>query len=113
MSWRLRHPTLTDVNFTVVHYRPYPVPYLCPACGEAHRFKTYHLRLDAAGEVVVSDTIYERLAELDGLPLKTVGKEAHPKPITIDMQNGAGPQTFRTEAFVPRTMRDAVNGSGG
>jgi hypothetical protein len=41
----------------------------CWVCQGVHDFKTYHLGLDQVGDVVVSETVYERLREagLDGL----------------------------------------------
>ena len=108
---RLRHPIERDVNFTVVHHRRYRTPLACQVCGEIHVFKTYHLRLDSQGECVVSDVIWERLAELEGLPLRKVGTEAHPRPQVIrPPMAGTQPENVRerTTLFVPRSMRDAV-----
>lgn len=89
MSVRLRHPSLRGCVFAVVHYRPLREPMFCSPCGTVHTNKTYHLRLDGAGEVVVSDEIYERLLELDGLPLRKVGPEGHPEPQVLMVHNGA------------------------
>jgi hypothetical protein len=113
MSVRLRHSTYRNVNFTVIHHRRYTVPMLCPVCGELHVFKTYHLRLDAQGETVVSDVIWERLAELEKLPLRKVGKEAHPQPQSLTVGPGLAappPETLRepTIGFVPPSMKVAV-----
>jgi hypothetical protein len=111
VSVRLRHPTLRGVTFTVVHYRRYTVPMACGVCGSIHTHKTYHLRLDSQGEVVVSDTVAERLAELEGLPLRNMGVEAHPQPQVLAMPVGAqNGQSLRqpTQTFVPAALREAV-----
>jgi hypothetical protein len=110
MSVRLRHPSLQDVNFNVVHYRRYRAPFYCANCREIHTLKTYHLRLDSHGEVVVSDVIYERLAELDGLPLRKVGK-AKPKPMRLVLPPaGAEVPMEQTEStlYVPKGLREVV-----
>lgn len=91
MSIRLRHPTLRNCTFAVVHHRMLREPMFCASCGMMHEHKTYHLRLDARGEVVVSEEVYERLRELDGLPLRSVGREHRPEPqvlIIHDIRNG-------------------------
>ena len=111
MSIRLRHPTLQDVNFTVVHHRQYRRPLFCAVCAEVHTFKTYHLKLDSQGEVVVSKDIWGRLAELDGLPLRRVGNVRKPEPqILVAPPAGVSPelQAVRTESFVPKKLREMV-----
>lgn len=86
MSVRLRHAQFTDVNFVVVDVaRPYFEPYDCPSCKMTHTHKAYHLRLDSHGEVTVSDEIYDRLAEIPGLPLTKVSKDRNPKPQALLM----------------------------
>lgn len=74
MTVLLYHPSLSSINFNVVHHRRYTEPIFCPSCHEMHEFKTYHLTLDVKGEVEVTEEVYERLAELEGLPLKKRGK---------------------------------------
>src|SRR3990172_10606996 len=93
---RLRHVSLTNCTLVITHYRPYTAPYLCPRCQTTHTHKTYHLNLDSQCEVVVSKTIADRLAELPGLPLKTMGDEAHPRPQRLSM-DGNG-KLVNTEA---------------
>ena len=89
MSVRLRHTQFKDVNFVVVDVaRPYTEPYDCPACRITHEFKAYHLRLDSHGEVTVSDDIYDRLAEIPGLPLAKVGRDRNPRPQVLLMPGG-------------------------
>jgi hypothetical protein len=62
---RVIHPTLRNERLVLVDAeRPYPVPYLCSACGLAHTHKTYHLDLDAEGGVVVSNEVAQVLERL-------------------------------------------------
>jgi hypothetical protein len=129
---RLRHKTLKDCNFTVVSSRPLTEPFFCPQCQVVETFKTYHLRLNSDGEVDVSKTVYDRLAELDDLPLTKVSSRAKPKPqvLIVSPLGGNGqPPIFQipeklaeaaqyaiapvpTKAFVPKSMRRKVKGSG-
>lgn len=103
MSVRLRHPSLRNCVFAVVHYRPLREVMYCGSCGTTHTHKTYHLRLDDHGEVVVSEEVYERLRELDGLPLRTVGAEAHPQPQILAISDArALPAPRPTKLYHPR-----------
>ena len=64
---RLRHPTRRSERFIVTdNRRPYTVPYACLECGITHANKTYHLRLDDAGTVIVSNEIADRLLSING-----------------------------------------------
>lgn len=63
MSARLHHPTHRNVMLVAHTQRPYPVPKWCDSCEESHTYKAYHLRLDDGGNVIVSDTVYERLLQ--------------------------------------------------
>lgn len=113
MTVRLRHPRLHDVNFNVVHYRRYTEPLPCLLCNEIHEYKTYHLHLDSSGEVEVSDEIYERLAELKGLPLKKAGKVAKPKPQVLSMPAPGTPVRLvrpAIELFIPKDLRERNGG---
>jgi hypothetical protein len=96
--------------FTVVHHRRYAAPFACPTCSTIvdgkwietvwHERKTYHLKLDSNGEVVVSREIHERLRELRALPLVTVGPELRPEPITLRV--GGPLQRFQVFEHVPK-----------
>ncbi len=59
---RLVHETLRGGELLIEdRSRPYLVGWFCLSCQREHRHKTYHLRLDGEGAVIVSTTIYERL----------------------------------------------------
>ena len=65
--------------------QPFTTPRVCVACGIRHDMKTLHLRMDSAGETMVSDGVlalleagsvsssYEIVARLDDPPPLTVG----------------------------------------
>lgn len=70
---RVQHLTGRSCTMTVVDgSRPYRAPLVCAArivvrgelvpCGREHVHKTYHLTLDEVGAVIVSETIWQRLA---------------------------------------------------
>lgn len=97
---RLRHAKLRSVMYVVESARKYKAPLLCSHCGTTHEQKTYHLRLDAHGEVVVSPVIWESLkkhvpAEARGVRagLSAVGVEKKPEPIVLGF--GGQAQTFQ------------------
>lgn len=88
---RIQHPSLRNCTYTLVHQgRPLRAPIVCRVCGLVHHHKTYHLALDALGEVTVSETVYERLKEAGLDELKAKGKDPKPEPQRIVM-NGAAP----------------------
>lgn len=107
-SVRLRHPSFRNLTFAVVHHRPYREPLFCASCGLVHTHKTYHLHLDAQGEVVVSEVIFERLSELEGLPLRKVGIERNPQPMTLTVPPAGvnGVVQVPTQIFVPKDLRE-------
>jgi len=77
---RLLHRKLRGVMLVLPHpTQRYKVPYLCPACGVTHERKTYHLRLDGEGAVIVSKEVFERLREM-GLPDLQVMNEVQKPP---------------------------------
>jgi hypothetical protein len=78
--------------FTVETPRRYTVPYLCSTCGRAHELKTYHLDLDGVGDVVVSESVYERLREVDFAGMKVLGEVRDPEPIVLSLDG-------RSEAY--------------
>ena len=83
---RIQHPTLRNCTYTLIHQgRPLTAPIRCRVCGLTHHHKTYHLALDGAGEVVVSETVFERLKEAGLDELKPKGKVPKPEPIRIVM----------------------------
>lgn len=70
---RLQHVNDRSVTYSIAdESRPYRVPLACTGqivingelrpCGRTHVFKTYHLNLDETGAVIVSQTIWERMA---------------------------------------------------
>ncbi len=68
---RIRHKTLRGVLLVVRDQkRPIPNPHnyklpICSTCKVPHDVKTYHLKLDDEGTIIVSKTIYEKLSALD------------------------------------------------
>lgn len=72
---RLVHPTLRNTIFLVERPdRPYRAPVDCATCTPPnaktpvrHYVKTYHLKLDAQGAVIVSEQILEQLRQVPGL----------------------------------------------
>ena len=68
---RLHHPQLRGVTYTITNYAvTLAAPMFCWACSGGpegdpatpraviHTFKTYHLQIDAAGDVVVEKTSF-------------------------------------------------------
>jgi hypothetical protein len=104
-SVKLRHPQLKDVNFVVVSDREFEREQdVCPSCKIVHVNKAYHLRLDSDGEVTVSERVYERLAVIEGLPLKKVGRDRSPKPQVLAIGDPNGPETHN----LPKRLEEAV-----
>lgn len=84
---RLGHDTAR--NQTVVLFHPVKRykngPYLCPKCGTAHVFKSYHLDFDDQGTTIVSIGVFNALREL-GLPgLTIMGEVLKPPPQHLSM----------------------------
>lgn len=68
-------PDLRGRLYLVEHpTRKYIVPKLCGECNVPHVKKTYHLKLDGEGGVIVSEQIFHRLREA-GLPKLNVSNE--------------------------------------
>ena len=68
---RLTHPTLRGVTIAVPHEgRRFTSPQSCSVCRSYHECKTYHLRLDGEGAVIVSQTVLERLRETGFVPIE-------------------------------------------
>lgn len=82
---RLRHPILKGCVYTVEHPRKYLVPLLCGTCGHPHVQKTYHLYLGSDGSVIVSETVYERLREVQLAGLELMNEVAAPPAIILDL----------------------------
>lgn len=85
---RIQHPTERSCSFTLVDgARPYREPWDCPpppaGCGRIHQFKTYHLRLDETGSVLVSLQIWERLQRLPGQPFRLANPVTDPPSQTV------------------------------
>jgi hypothetical protein len=92
---RLHHPSLRRCVFTITNYAVRLVqPMFCAQCsggleGSAprnviHEFKTIHLNIDAVGDVVVAEGIYEMMKR-NGLvgELKATKAIPHPEPMRI------------------------------
>jgi hypothetical protein len=86
---RLHHPELRNVTYTITNYAiPLKAPMICAPClGVVHTFKTYHLNIDNAGNVVVAEELTEMmkrtglLREAGLTPMETIRK---PEPMVID-----------------------------
>jgi hypothetical protein len=100
---RLHHPELRNVVYTITNYAiPLKAAMVCASCkGIVHTFKTYHLNIDAAGDVIVAEELTE-LMERNGLlkeagltPMETIAK---PPPMVISGFGSADvPVTFDRE----------------
>lgn len=80
---RIQHPTKRSTTFTLVDgSRPYREPWTCPpppeGCASTHQFKTYHLRLDETGAVIVSHEILAYLKRISGQPFEVSNEVAKP-----------------------------------
>lgn len=83
---RLHHPTLHSCVMTVEHTRPYKEPFLCPTCQKTHLNKTYHLYLDSSGDVIVSETVLERLQQIGMAGFTIENQVSNPPKITLGLQ---------------------------
>jgi hypothetical protein len=87
---RLRHPDYANALVTVpIPHRPLRPPHLCPTCNLTHAVKTYHLRLDDQGTVIVSATIYEWLKEVGLAGFELVNEVKNPPPIRLELNGHA------------------------
>lgn len=80
---RIRHATERSCTFTLSDgSRPYREPWLCPpppeGCARLHQFKTYHLRLDETGAVIVSAEIWGKLQRIPGQPFALANEVERP-----------------------------------
>lgn len=87
---RVQHPEARNAIYTVLDpTRKYAVPRQCPppkqgGCGQVHVFKTYHLRLDDTGAVMVNDVLYGRLKDrLAASGFVVTGEVLRPPPQVI------------------------------
>ena len=80
---RLHHPVFASCTYVVELAQLYPQPYRCPACGKAHDRKAIHLRLDADGDVIVSQQIYDQLRTVFLAGLEVANEVAAPPPLQI------------------------------
>lgn len=97
---KLHHPDLKNCVYTLVHEgRPLREPMTCSVCGQAHFHKTYHLALNGSGDVIVSETVFERLKEADlgelqakteikKPPKQTVGMASSDQPTVVSREHG-------------------------
>lgn len=97
---RIQHPSLRNCTYTLIHYgRPLKTIIHCRVCGLEHHHKTYHLALDSAGEVIVSETVYQRLKEAGLEELRAASEVARPEaqrivlngfraPLVVSRENG-------------------------
>ena len=89
---RIQHPSLRNCTYTLIHEgRPLRAAIRCSVCGLTHHHKTYHLALDGAGEVVVSEAVFERLKEAGLDELRPLGGVRNPEPQRIVMNGFPAP----------------------
>jgi hypothetical protein len=96
---RLHHPELRNCVFTITNYaQRLVVPMFCAQCsggpeGQSlrnviHEFKTIHLNIDAVGDVVVAEGIYEMMLR-NGLVGELRATKAIPRPEPMRVGMGA------------------------
>lgn len=99
---RLHHPNLRNCTYTLIHEgRPLVAPVNCMVCGNTHFHKTYHLALDGVGDVVVSETVYERVKQAGLDELKVMKEIKKPDPLRVDMNPNGNQKTL----VVPRERK--------
>lgn len=85
---RIHHPELRNCVFTLTQPAVrYPDPFPCPLCQVVHIYKTFHLHLDAHGNTVVDEQIYELFRTNGIVEDLQATKEVIPRPFAI----GLGP----------------------
>lgn len=91
---RIHHPNLRNVTVALEHSRSYTTPLWCIHCpsetdpnekGRWHTKKTYHIKVDGVGDAVVSETIHDRLKEINFAGFKVLGVEQDPEPIVLGL----------------------------
>lgn len=63
---------------TIVHPRPYKIPFMCSTCKHIHERKTYHLALDSEGYVIVSEGVLARLREINLAGMEIINEVISP-----------------------------------
>lgn len=99
---RLHHPELRNVTYTITNYAvPLKASMVCASCsGVVHTHKTYHLNIDAAGDVIVAEELTEvmhRAGLLKEAGLVTMKQIIKPPPMVIEPGNGETHLTFDLE----------------
>lgn len=93
---RLHHKTLHNCVVVIpMPHRDYKVPFNCPQCGETHKVKTYHLTLDNNGDTIVSETVANRLREVNLPEIEVLNVVRHPPKMTLQVAGAA--VAFRIE----------------
>lgn len=86
-SVKVRIKRLRNCVFVFEHpERKYPTPHPCAMCKTYHTHKAYHLPLDANGETVVNEQLYQRLKDAGLLDEMVAVKEVVPRPIAIGLE---------------------------
>jgi len=106
---RLHHPLLRNCTFTITNYAVrLKAPMFCWSCSGGlegssprtiiHEYKTIHLNIDAVGDVVVAEGIYEMMKR-NGLleDLRATKEILQPEPIRLEMGTVAVPLTVDAE----------------
>lgn len=92
---RLHHPSLRNCTYTLIHEgRPVASPegIECAVCNRRHYHKTYHLALDAIGDVVVAEEVYAHVKDAGLDELKVLGEIRSPEPQRLDMNTNGHKQ---------------------
>jgi hypothetical protein len=93
---RLHHPTLRNCVYTITNYAvPLVAPMFCAQCSGGpegaslrtviHTYKTIHLNIDAVGDVVVHEGIYDLMQRNGLLEELNATREVTPEPMRIGM----------------------------
>lgn len=95
---KLHHPDLRNCTYTLIHEgRPLKAPVECWVCGMTHTHKTYHLVLDAGGDVTVSEGVFKHLEDAGLEELQTKSEVKKPEPIVLDLGDTQRPLVVSRE----------------
>jgi len=100
---RLHHPSLRSCTYTLIHEGRAvadPEGIACAVCNRRHYHKTYHLALDAVGDVVVAEEVYAHVKDAGLDELKVLGEIKKPEPQRLDLNT-----TTQQKLVVPRERK--------
>lgn len=90
------------MTYTITNYAiPLKAPMVCASCrGVVHTYKTYHLNIDSAGDVIVAEELTEMmqrtglLTEAGMITMETITK---PPPMVVGVGKTNGHRTVDLE----------------